>query len=295
MSKTGKLKFGADPEFFAACEESGELSVIPPVLLRSDFGADFEQNGNHPIFKRYGETYVHEDGAAFEMSTPPSEDWRTIFETIHQTKENFGKDVLSKFSDICLPQLFSLPTMNYQVERWAGRGADFHMCTMFGCGADMDVYNLKARSKVVDASKHPFRYAGGHIHVSGLKEIADNPLQAVRSMVLTAGLAATAFTDVPELEKGRLYLYGRPGKFRPQKYPDGSVGIEYRTPSTRWTENFKLAEQIFSWAEIGIKRLLVDNLISEISDDVEKPAIKAILECDQTTAMELLSFIEQRL
>lgn len=287
------LKFGSDPEFFAAYGEETDLHVLPPVVLRTDFDAPFEDNGRHPIFARYGDTIVHEDGGAFEMSTPPVHDWKEMWKTLHQVRDDFGKDVLSKYP-VCNPLLYSLPAMNWQVERWLDRGPEFKLSTLFGCDADEDVFNMRAKCKVLDASTHSWRYAGGHIHISGIPEIEKYPLQAVKSMVFTAGLAATAYTDVPELEKERLFLYGRPGKFRIQNYPNGEVGIEYRTPSTRWTEHFGLAEKIFTWAEIGMRNLLQGGLLGDLEDSIMKDAKDAIMTVNQKKAKNLLAFIETK-
>ena len=295
MKKQKKLLFGTDPEFFAVEVADGEASVIPPVAFRLDRGVPVLENGTHPIFKKYGDSIIHEDGVAFELSTPPSHDWRELWDRVHSIRESFGVDVLSHHSDFCLPQLFSLPTVNYQVNRWIDKGPEYFLCNLFGCDEDEDVYDTKAKHVVVDASRHPERYGGGHIHVSGLKEIEKSPLKAVRSMVLTAGLAATAYTDTPELDSRRVSLYGRPGKYRVQNYPDGTVGVEYRTPSNRWTENWSLADKIFTWAEIGMNNLLVGGLLNDIAKDVEKEAAKAISNFNQKDAKDILSLIESKL
>lgn len=295
MKKTTGLVFGADPEFFAGKEdENGTLCVLPPVVLRTELGAEAEENGRHPIFKRYGETVVHEDGAAFEMSTPPSADWKAIWQTLHDVRISFGNDVLSQYGEVCNPVLYALPAMHYQVQRWQFKGSEFQMATLFGCDADEDAFNMKAKCKVLDASQHPWRYAGGHIHASGIPEIEAEPLNAIKSMVLTAGLASTAYSDVPELEKERLFLYGRPGKFRVQHYPSGLVGIEYRTPSTRWTESLDLATKVFTWAEIGLKNLLQGGLLAELEPVIMEEAKTAISTVNQKKAMDLLGFIESK-
>ena len=289
-----KLKFGSDPEFSAGYTKDGELYVLPPALLREDYHLPFEQNGRHPIFRKYGETFVHEDGCAFEMSTPPVYDWREMWNTLRDTKEAFSKDVLSQFPSECNATLYSLPAMKYQVDRWLQRGQEFQLNTLFGCDPDEDVFNMRTKCKVLDASKHPWRYFGGHIHASGIPEIESAPLQAIKSMVLTAGLASTAYTDVPKLEKERLFLYGKPGKFRIQKYPNGEAGIEYRTCSTRWTESIELAEKVFTWAEIGLKNLLQGGLINELESLVMGDAKKAILSVDQDKAKSILAFISTK-
>ena len=294
MNTTSGLKFGSDPEFFAAYEENGELYVLPPVILRAEHGAPFENNGRHPIFARYGETIVHEDGAAFEMSTPPSSDWKSMWNTINDVKKQFGTDVLSKYGDVCLPVLHALPAMHWQVEKWLEKGTDFRLATLFGCDADKDLFNTKARCKVIDATMHPWRYAGGHIHVSGIPEIESQPLIALRCMVMSAGLASTAYSDVPELENERLFLYGKPGKYRIQEYSNGEMGIEYRTCSTRWTESFELAKKVFTWAEIGMRILLQKGLYLEF-EPIIPDITDAIIKVDQNKARSILDLIQSKL
>lgn len=288
------LKFGADPEFFASYEMNGERYVLPPVVLRTDFDCEYKENDRHPIFAEYGKTVIHEDGAAFEASTPPNADWKEIWNTLDEAKKRFSADVLSKYSDVCTPQLFSIPSMKYEVERWYGRGPEFQMATLFGCDADIDAFNTEVPCRTLDASLHPWRYAGGHIHFSGIPEVETMPLIAIKSMAMTAGLAATAFSDMPDLERERIFLYGKPGKYRPQKYPNGEVGIEYRTPSTRWTENYSLAEQVFTWATVGIRSLLQGKLFSELEPVIMNDTRKAITEVDQPLAHQLLDFISSK-
>ncbi len=292
-----KIVWGADPEFGSAYEEEGIQYILPPVVLREDYAAPFEigENESHPIFKRYEGGFIHEDGAAFEMSVAPRSDWKDLWDNINSNKEDFGKAVLSQYPGVCLPQLFSIPAMHYQVDKWINRGIEFQLATLFGCDPDKDYFNLRARAKVIDAKLHPWRYLGGHIHVSGLPEIADNPLPALASMIYTAGLASTAYTDVPKIEKKRIFLYGRPGKFRIQKYKNGEIGIEYRTPSTRWTANKDLAEKIFSWAETGMLYLFQGKLLEKIESKIREDAIKAITTVNQVLARELLSYIASQI
>lgn len=290
-----KLKFGADPEFALTYADEGEKYILPPVVLRTDFGCAYEENGRHPIFKRYGETLVHEDGAAFEMSVKPSYNWRDIWNDIQEAKSRFAEDVLSKLSDFCNPVLESLPSVKYQWDKWITRGPEFQESTEFGCDPDQDVYNTRVKCKVMDASRHPWRYMGGHIHASGLDSLNEYPLIAIRCMVMTAGLASCAYSDSPELDRERLFLYGKPGKFRIQTYSNGETGIEYRTPSTRWTGNLSLAERVFHWADIGLNILLDKNLFQELDGDLEKSAVNAILSFDQGAALGILNHIENRI
>lgn len=294
MSKI-KIKFGSDPEFFAGIPVDGGFSAIPPVVFRTTLGVPFTENSNHPIFATYGDTYVHEDGAAFEMATKPSYDWTEMWKTLQDARRAFGIDILSKFPETCQRDLLVLPSIGWDVSRWENAGPEFEMATQFGCDPDQDAYKMKAKCKVMDASQHPYRYGGGHIHFSGCEEFISQPLLGIRSLAMTAGLAGIAYSDVPDLERERIFLYGKPGKFRLQKYPNGESGIEYRTLSNRWTGDYSLAEKVFTWAAIGINNLLVDKLLLEISDLIEAEAIDAIMTVNQEKAKSILSYIENKL
>jgi len=285
--------FGADPEFFASYRgRDGFSYCMPPVIFRTEFGIPAEENGRHPIFLHCSnEQIVHEDGAAFELTVNPTKDWHKLFNDINSARDEFNDKILSKFQGTVDPHLKALPTIGWDVKRWKNRGEDFEMATEFGCDPDQDLFDLQSQCHVIDASKHPYRYGGGHIHMSNVAEIDTEPLTVLRMMVLAAGLSAVAYSPVPDLEKERTYLYGRPGKFRIQNYPDGTHGVEYRTPSNSWTDNVNLAALIFEAIKIGVHKLLpekrVDNLMTELQDDV----ITAILSCDQEKAKSLLSYV----
>jgi hypothetical protein len=165
------------------------------------------------------------------------------------------------------------------------------MATTFGCDPDHDVFDTET-CKIVDAALHEWRYAGGHIHVSGVDGLMERPLDAIKSMVLTAGLAATAYSPVPDLERERLFLYGKPGKFRIQKYGNGEMGIEYRTPSTSWTASFPLAEKIFTWATIGMTSLFGGGLLAELEAKLMEDAKHILLSVDQQGAKDMLNYME---
>jgi len=210
--------------------------------------------------------------------------------------------ILQKFTDFCDGKVHTLPTIGYEVERWKNESETFQLCNQFGCDRDWDAFDTERDCKVLDASKHPERYGGGHIHISGVEAIKKEPISAIHSLALTVGLAAVAYTDTPELDRQRTFLYGKPGKYRPQSYghlyneiPHTDAGIEYRTPSNRWTENWELGRRIFEAAEVGIKYLLEGKLIDELLPELRIPATEAILNCNQELAKELIAHINTKL
>ncbi len=297
-----KLLFGADPEAEAVYKKNGVLYALPPYVFRTELGVPASDDKKHPVFLQGDGWKAHEDGANWEFAVRATHDPLELFQTMQDGARTVSEQILSQFPDYCQPNLQFLPSIRWENERWKNMPEDFFMSTRFGCDPDEDVYNYEATPREEDASLHPWRYCGGHIHVSGSAKIAEEPLLAIECMVITAGLAATAFSDVPELERQRLYLYGRPGKFRIQRYgmnnpygPEYALGIEYRTPSCRWAGNWEIAQQVLHWAEIGIKNLFETSLGQELHDELKEPALNAILSTDQDLAKELLSYVQTRL
>jgi len=293
-----KLVLGADPEMFATYG-NGKYAA-PPAYLISDLGVKVESNGNHPKFlndNRGG--FVHADGAAMEISVPPSTDWEVIWEQCNAMIKRVENEILSNYPNDVDPKLSTVPTIEWEVSRWKWKGAEFDYATRFGCDKDYDAWKEFAPPlafDVMDASQHPERYAGGHIHFSipGSTIFKDNPLGAIGSLVYTAGLAAIAFSPNPDLEAKRAIRYGKPSKYRVQNYSNGDVGIEYRTPSASWLGDKSLAERVFYWGRIGINVLLLEGALEKMKD-MRDAAAAAIMNADQKQAVSLLAEVERRL
>jgi hypothetical protein len=299
------LVFGTDPEFFAYYKKEGKNYVLPAVYFRKYLGVPYFPDEKHPVFldawKDLG-IIVMEDGVAFEQTILPSTNWKEVFERILKGNELLSKHILSKFPEHCEPDVLTVPTINYEVDRWKKEGKDFKLSVIFGCDADKDADNPDYNSPIINALKHPYRYGGGHIAISGSEKIKEEPIWAIQSLKMTAGLCYIGFSSLPELDKERVSLYGKPAKYRVQNYgklfeniPHTDVGIEYRTPSNLWTSSYEFAQRIFNWAEIGIKELLERNLVYELYKEIGKTSAEAIVNCDQKLALELLDYVESKL
>lgn len=293
--------FGTDPEFFAVYRKEGEPYALPPVFFRKYLGVKASNDPRHPVYLKLKDVgaILHEDGAAFEMSIRPSTKWEDLFDNVNYARTVFGEKVLSHFPSEVESHLQALPTVNWDVARWSNEGDDFYMATTFGCDPDYDAFHYDTEEHVVDATKHPYRYGGGHIHFSGIEGFSDAPLMAVHCLAFTAGLAGVAHSTNPKLDHLRTYLYGKPGKFRVQKYsglweniPFTDTGIEYRTLSNLWTSDKSIASQVFEWANIGIDVLFGKRLIKKLFKKLNGDVQKAIVKCDQTLAAQLLDTIK---
>jgi hypothetical protein len=296
-----KLLFGTDPEVFAVYSKDGKPYTLPPHFFRTKLGVEASADKRHPVFFQNDVSKFHEDGAAFEMAIKPSHNPLDLFNRIHECMARAEDTIISKFPEYCEPKLQCLPTVGFEVERWKNEGEDFRMSTEFGCDPDLDAWDMEKKDHVLDASKHPERYGGGHIHFSGSKFIRKDPILAIQVLSITAGIAAVAFSDLPELEKARTFLYGRPGKYRIQNYgtnsfgKDYEVGIEYRTPSNRWVSSWSIAEKVFEWGRFAFEELLPSNKVQNILMDVSGTATETILNANQSDAVGILNYISSEI
>lgn len=313
VPNTTPILFGTDPEAAAVYIHEGKQFALPPYFFRKFLDVPFTDpvgDMRHPVFFQEDGIKLIEDGANFEMTILPSTNPRDLFDRIQECARLTSERILRNFPEHCLPDLKFIPTVDWDVERWTALAEklgkefleEFSMSTQFGCDPDYDALETEAACDVEDVWTHPERYCGGHFHTSGSPRIAEDPHLAVYCMMMTTGLASTAFSKYPELEHRRLYRYGRPARFRVQNYgkdnpfgPEYAIGLEYRTPSATWAGDWDVAKEVMKWAEIGIKNLLETSLGATLAKELLEPSVKAIMTTDQALAHELLGYIESKL
>jgi hypothetical protein len=129
----------------------------------------------------------------------------------------------------------------------------------FGCAPDFNAYTRSINTPEMDASRHPFRYAGGHIHI-GLSDTKylekadrylkicsteEGHLRTVKLFDLLVTIPTLLLDNGPGAVRRRA-KYGKAGCFRPTPY-----GIEYRTPSCWWLRSPMTVSLVYGLARLA--------------------------------------------
>jgi len=184
------------------------------------------------------------------------------------------------------------------------RDKSFTDCVRFGCDPDIfpKYYKLmdfeKEDCKIIDASNHEYRYAGGHIHIQNMSSNSDIYLDNIELapiifdfFVGTNNVILERPATILSQEKARLKYYGRPGRIRIQKYNDKVNGIEYRPPSNHWLNDMYHINSILSSA--GIAANIIENDGAKKFFETFKDNIitmwSALINHDKVSAKNLLA------
>lgn len=279
--------FGADPEYFASYEKEGKKYVLSPALMEREFGIKaISGDTKHPVYIRQKEFSWMMDGVAWELTLLRPHDhlidvWKATRDALDCLAGFFGELHSSSFSNISLytkPAIFIEPSLYLPLlndER-------VYQGFIFGCDPDLDAVNPMYECATIDVSTHPYRYGGGHIHISGDDILSENPRPMIMLLACTIGNYVTLHSKEPELERLRVETYGRPGRFRIQNYPNGGRGVEYRTPSNQWT--------LFEPSEIEE----MESLIQKADGYLHNPQIgKKVLDTFLTDSCEAICHVNQ--
>ena len=230
--------FGGDPEFFIA-DENGEVMASDKIFPGKEKPIEFKgvdcYNGKE---KDCDNLKLFFDGIQAEMNIG-----------IQRCREYVADNIR-----ICITRALGimgrkdktykiLLEPSVEVSKEVIEGADPE-ARRFGCMPDFNAYTLTTNTSEIDATNHPYRYAGGHIHLgvsspylkksSGEYKMAkteEGHIRIIKLLDLLVGIPCAILDD----SKGaiiRRYEYGKSGCFRPTPY-----GIEYRTPSCWWIKS----------------------------------------------------------
>ena len=135
---------------------------------------------------------------------------------------------------------------------------------VFGCAPSKNIHNPNSKIAVRDASKYPYRSGGGHIHIGvrdedytgnayyvNMNKAIRNPNKLVPMLDIIVGNTCVLIDRDPgNIERRK--VYGKAGEFRTPKH-----GLEYRTLSNFWLQNYQLMSFVIGLARLSV--LIVSN------------------------------------
>ena len=263
LTKMSRIKrkpnLGGDPEFFIGTKDGKILSAdkfFPskhdPILIGAKSAADGAKTSK-----------LFFDGIQAEMAV------------CHNTcREYFADNIRTVLSSIVCKigkdhDIVVKPSV--KINKSVINNADPE-ARIFGCEPDFNAYTCTTNTEEMDASEHPFRYAGGHIHLGVsspyLKQndpeykvamVPEGHLRIIKFLDLIVGIPSVLLDNSTAAKRRRL-KYGKAGCFRPTPY-----GVEYRTLSCWWLKSAMTMSFVY-----GLARLGWSILISEADEDFRK-------------------------
>lgn len=264
------ITLGCDPELFL-CDREG--NVVPAGCMAPD-GKQFGP-GEGPEIVR--------DGVLLELRPEPAADVDDLLANVRNTlrcaQEMAAKGRLLLRAEARMP-------VTHRTLALCDKDA-----LIFGCDPDWSAYTGRKQVIRVDAANHPWRYAGGHIHVGtdALRKPSDL-ITLCKVFDLFVGLPTVMMDRSPASVKRRK-LYGRAGSFRPQPH-----GFEWRVSSNFWLRTPMLARAVFElsqfaytvWAT-GEGAAVLQMMGAQYSDGFQDLLRQTIDMSDERRAKQLLA------
>jgi hypothetical protein len=289
-----ELNFGTDPEFFAVYERDDKEYAISPALLELYSGIKpIIEDRKHPIYLNYNDFSWMQDGVAFESTYKKVfKNARELFTTVNNSLDCLNEFISKLNFDGKEIKLYKKPVVNIEPQLYLPLLSDQKVFQgfIFGCDPDKDASDINYKCKTVDVFNHEYRYGGGHLHISGISDLHEKILISIKLMACTVGLFHVANSPYPELEKQRATTYGKPCRYRPQIYKDGTLGIEYRTPSNSWLSfPIEKIEEMIEWVNKAVFYLVNPQIGEEILNELFTEVCLSITNSDQDSARKILS------
>lgn len=246
-----QFKTGADPEVFILDRDT--MTVVPAYKLTKG-------TKDRPTRTKRGSVLA--DNVMLEFNPAPQND---ITATHHWVDAMMGE--FSYRKNFSKRELTFLATPTTSITDVVAREAE---AQVFGCDPDFCAY-VPGRPRKRPTPLPLERCGAGHIHI-GMDPKPDIPDHILAQLCdLTFGLAAVAGG---EEQHGRRERYGVAGLYRPKPY-----GIEYRTLSNMWLQNYGVLAGIAT-AENTFRTLLTMSMsrIQKLYSVTDWTRVKAAID-----------------
>jgi hypothetical protein len=265
--------FGGDPEFFVA-NSRGTILASDKFFPGKENKIEFAAKEPHGC---YNKNKLFFDGIQAEMNlgVTTCREYFTdnVYRCLHKAIEIIG--IANKI--VLKPSVKVRKEIILMADPEARR---------FGCMPDFNAYTRTTNTGEIDATKHPYRYAGGHIHIGisskylnkdsyeyQMAKTEEGHIEIIKLLDLIVGIPSVLL-DNSESSIRRRSQYGKAGCFRPTPY-----GIEYRTPSCFWIKAPELVSLMTGLARLAWT-LCASNLHKEFLEKIkyEEQAVRETID-----------------
>jgi len=248
QTNISKCFLGGDPEFFIG-NKKGKI-LASDGFLPSKYKPKKVRGKSESEDKDWKSNRIYFDGIQGEMAMAPVTCRENMSINVYNCLRAIDKAIGPDNKIILKPSV--------KVDRRIIEEADPD-ARVFGCEPDFNAYTLDQNTPEMDASRHPYRYAGGHIHLgvapNYLGEVAANEqalaqtpeghIRLIKFLDLIVGIPSLLL-DIGNGSERRRSKYGKAGCFRPTPY-----GIEYRTLSCWWIKSPITVSLVYGLARVA--------------------------------------------
>lgn len=241
---------GADPEVFIKKKDSAEHV--------SAFGVAPGTKTN-PF--RVNNGFIQVDGMALEYNVAPS-----------ANKTEFVQNVISVQKQLAAYLPKGCEFSKSPVARFGKEYIDSQPFEAKELGCDPDFNAYTGEPNETPNCNADFRTASGHIHIGWTENVDPTDpghFAACRELVISLDRMIGINQASWDRDNTRRELYGKAGAFRPKHY-----GVEYRTPSNKWTFHRSLMMFVFDMTVQAIANTFVRYYLPEGA--IEREVRKAI-------------------
>jgi hypothetical protein len=205
-----------------------------------------------------------------------------------------AKERLSEIADKLNLDVLQSPIADFDVEKYF-EGMDNRLIkesVIAGCDPDRDAIDSNYSSPIRDLTRWKKRGAGGHIHVSleDYPHLHDHIVPAIRLMAIFAGNTFIANVSNPEEERERMEVFGKPGRYRVQRYGK-KPGMEYRTLSNSWLLSELIVDNMQEACEKAVELLRQPKLALSVISNYLEDTVDSITNVKPVLATEILKSV----
>lgn len=247
------MMIGCDPEFFFSKKGKiiGSEKIIPEKGLQTNSG--------------YSKIII--DGVQAELNPRASKcrellanEIRECFREIDITLTK-NKGIKANFKQTIIVQAKEMKSLKPESQ-------------ILGCSPSKNIHKTKNKIELSIAAKNLTRSAGGHIHIGKtdnntqnekrINEAIKNPKSLVPMLDIIVGNTCVLIDRDPgNIERRK--VYGKAGEYRTPSH-----GLEYRTLSNFWLENYKLMSFVTGLARFAVVIIANSNNHNKLEQRIKK-------------------------